>query len=51
MSGNDAWNRNVLNADGRMTETGLMTEVGDTWLVHVPHSITACVVVQAWYGA
>jgi len=22
-SGNEAWNRNVLNADGRSTETGL----------------------------
>jgi len=22
MSGNEAWNRNVLNADGRLTETG-----------------------------
>jgi len=26
MSGNEAWNRNVLNADGRLTETGQISQ-------------------------
>ena len=34
MSGNEAWNRNVLDADGKLTETGLISRCPVGWHRH-----------------